>query len=72
MYMYLADLSCWAVCTVQLMLMSNKCCCHLLQVKEFDRSIDVDSVVFVIWQWEWKEAADDLNTSDSNDEVTDS
>ena len=48
------------------MLTSNKCCCHLLQVKEFDRSIDVsgltlvDSVVFVIWQWEWKEAADDL------------
>ena len=58
------------------MLTSNKCCCHLLQVKEFDRSIDVsgltlvDSVVFVIWQWEWKEAADDLNTSDSDDEIT--
>ena len=45
-------------------------------MKEFDRSIDVsgltlvDSVVFVIWQWEWKEAADDLNTSDSDDEIT--
>ena len=45
-------------------------------MKEFDRSIDVsgltlvDSVVFVIWRWEWKEAADDLNTSDSDDEIT--
>ena len=45
-------------------------------MKEFDRSIDasgltlVDSVIFVIWQWECKEAADDLNTSDSDDEIT--
>ena len=48
----------------------------MLQVKEFDRSTDVseltlvDSVVFVIWQWEGKEAADDLNASDSDDEIT--